>query len=591
MPDFNDEDEILRIRLRELGVELSEPTPSHLSFTINLANNEPSQWKTILVQETPPKEKPMTNEVQVQETITDEFIKSYFNSEEWIIRMHKHLDVCAYDGFRFGAGKSQDEYLLKCSVTEMYFSNFLNAVYTSKHFKGKIYNLALVKECITQFLNDQGFIKVEGFSDVNEETIFFNKMKIVEAKHYKYYPASRSQVSTVALIPLNYISVCPCCTNKLYNAPSEARLCASAYSRYLEGNLDLSNEIIPGCGRTLRENVQAVLCPDCFSSHLFVKCDSCRKYEQNDYIENHPDGSGYGKTCFQCTQNIIRDRMFVHNILTFQPIELSISDKMRYVGCEFECYVKPKKRALKFNQKYVFQVKQDGSLVTPGKGIPVEVVTQPLLNWREKAIKDICKELHEADVFVDETCGGHVHVDASGFNMSRANMKRFRNLFRIYEAAFFAVCSKSRLDNSRYCAPVNTDDYDGPLDNRYVSMNLCSIHSHNTIEIRCFDGSSSHEEWLSRIAFAEGFVNFAKEKMNEMIATTDMGVLSQLASDGGYESWNGIIDTYGFTNRNSLLKNKIKENGAALINLAACKFKLKPKTISSLVAQFERNWI
>jgi len=577
MPDFEDDDGTLRTRLRVMAEELRANPTSQISFTLN--SNLDLE-----------KEKPMSNEVQVQETVTDDFIRSYFESEEWIVRLSKHLDVCVYDGFRFNPTPS-DEYLLKCTANEMYFSNFLNAIYTSKHFKYKNYNLELVKECITKFLEKQGFIKIDGFSEVNRETIFFNKMKMVEAKHYTYNSQTRSHTSTNNLIPINYIAVCPCCTNKMHGAPTEIRLCSSAYARFLNDNQNLSNEIIPGCGLVLREKVNSTLCPDCFSNHLFIKCHSCRKYEQNDFLEIHPDGADCGRTCHQCTQNIIRDRMFIHNNLTFQPVELSISDKMRYVGCEFECYVNPKKKPLKFNQKHVFQVKQDGSLVTNGKGIPVEVVTQPLLNWREKAIKDICKELHEANVYVDETCGGHIHVDASGFNMSRTNMKRFRNLFRIYEAAFFAVCNQSRLSNGRYCAPVSVDDHDGPVDNRYVSMNLCSIHSHNTIEIRCFDGSSSHEDWLSRIAFAEGFVNFAKEKMNEMIATTDMGVLSQLAADGGYESWNGIIDTYGFSRRADHLTNKIKENGAALINLAACKFKLKPKIISSLVTQFERNWM
>ncbi len=541
-------------------------------------------------------EQPMTTDNK-ENIVTNEFIESYFKSDDWLSRLSKKFEACLYDGFIFNSKPEERAEAMLRAPRNISITSVLNIALTSKNFADKTFDMAFLRQELTKFMERNDFIIISQPEALAQRLNghYFNKYYFVNAA--VKYTRGRDSQPVMASIPTDYMQVCPCCVKPqlsrdwIDSSRSLFQLCGTAFNRFFaaSSSVQIPLDIAPGFVWA-RDQMGRHVCHSCSKdeSKQWFQCSSCGRYEQKEFSSNLPVPNYEDYTyCAACFENQMRDHMFVTNALEFQQASLEQPSRMRYVGCEFECYVQPKALP-KFDKRFVHQVKHDGSLQTQGKGIGIEVVTQPLLTWREEGIKAICKELEKANVTVDQTCGGHIHVDSTGINLNRSNMMRFRNLFRIYESAFFAVCSKDRLNNSRYCAPVSLDSQSGPQDNRYVSLNLCSLASHNTIEFRCFDGSADADEWLARIAFAEGFVNFAKDTLNNMIETTEMGVLSPLSKDSGLDNWNNLID--GYYNRSNVMKDLITKNGPALINLAGCRFKLKPHVISSLVKQHEKSW-
>lgn len=536
--------------------------------------------------------------------VSDDFIKSYFDSDEWVKRLHANLAICLYNNHRFGLSAAERRTRMsdRDSLTSINKADIYVVATSSKYFSKKKYNVVLFNACVDEFMAKNDFVKFSAPTDTvpnpYNDQLFYNKFLLAKTV-VKVSKTNGVKEFHYETMPLENITVCPCCAQVVPSrscTPSNKRgrsLTVSGMNRLI-GSHNLHSVYMQGAdgplALTLGDYASRYACYDCSNEPevQWGQCRHCSGFDHQAHLTQSEEIGNGGFYCPQCLEAVIQDSLFVNNYLTFQPNSVEISNKLRYVGCEFECYVAPKKIP-KFDRKFVFQVKHDGSLVTQGKGVPVEVVTQPLLDWREDAINKICKELKEVNVYVDNTCGGHIHVDSTGINLSRSSMKKVRNIFRIYEAAFFAVSGRNRLANGRYCAPVPTDDTD-PLDSRYVSLNLCSVNQHNTIEFRMFDGSADPEEWLSRIAFAEGFVNFAKDGLNQIVDTSETAVLDSLSRDIGFQNYREVLNSYA-SGRVQILQDTVIKNGRAIINLAASRFKIKPKVIESLISQYEKNWV
>ncbi len=620
-------------RPRTVPVAAPTPTPvgSTTSFFIDMTNISPpvtSRWRTgnyNLVSGYTDENDYLTGEPQMptdlqtpvisekmtksetkekegpKETVSNEFIEKYIQSDEWVKRLHNKIEQYTYDGFVLNSAPEQRQAMLRKGPTELHLNTLISIAQTSKNFAGKNYEAEFLKQAITDFMAKNDFVALTEPENLATrlQGVLFNKYYTINAI-VGYNSVDGGLDPILGSIPSSYVQVCPCCTQAqlmpdwMPNRRNCLQLTNAAHTRMYQGIVDNENlRLIPTENNQelyIRDHLSRYICEPCSrnTEKGWVQCGNCGRHDERTFSCDYPFGRNARPHCQKCFEDLLRSQMFINNDLEFQPQSLEINSRMRYVGCEFECYVKPNK-VPNFSSKYVHQVKHDGSLSTAGKGIPVEVVTQPLLDWREEGIKNICKELSNINVSVDNTCGGHIHVDSTGLNMNRTNMLRMRDLFRIYETAFFAVCSSDRLNNSRYCAPVALDYQCGPQDNRYTSMNLCSLQSHNTIEFRCFDGSADSDEWLSRIALAEGFINFAKDSINNMIETSNGLVLKNLAKDAGMNDWDGILESYG-PGRAPRMKELIAQNGAALINLAGCRFKLKPEIISTLVKQYEKCW-
>lgn len=323
------------------------------------------------------------------------------------------------------------------------------------------------------------------------------------------------------------------------------------------------------------------LCNECVeqvSSDLSIcnHCDAWERAAQCDRVRG----------CRSCKREYVQRNLYSSHRITK---EVKNQDKgLRHVGCEIECYVDTKHK-MELPIEWVVGVKHDGSLSSEDLGSPIELVTQPLYGSREKAIKHICKELSKNTAEVDSTCGGHVHVDAEDLKLAREPRRELvRDLFRIYEGAFYAITVPSRI-RSTYCSPV---DHRHTYDSRYRSLNFMSVDKYNTLEFRCFGGSVEPQKWLDRIELCQGFVNLAAGVMSGRKSQDKrLSEIFNLVQDSGFLKWDEISCTADFNHdRPTKLKAMIREHGEVLINLAGLRFGLKEDTIERLIQQHLLLW-
>ena len=170
-------------------------------------------------------------------------------------------------------------------------------------------------------------------------------------------------------------------------------------------------------------------------------------------------------------------------------------------GIEVECYLPCGTRSAATHVGAGLQInwaprgwggKRDGSLVSYYAGYtPVEVVS-PILAGEDglTQVYAVISLIHEMHGIVDDTCGLHVHVDATG--MSREQVEAVRASFVTYEKAFFGLNgakAKARW-YGHYCVNSNLWAGDG-YQTRYQSLNLTNVGnpSKNTIEFRLWSGT------------------------------------------------------------------------------------------------------
>ena len=154
-----------------------------------------------------------------------------------------------------------------------------------------------------------------------------------------------------------------------------------------------------------------------------------------------------------------------------------------------------------------------------------EIVSSPMIFDTESqfAIRQLCYQLDRRDAYVNETCGLHVHVDASFVeSMTQAQAQRFfehiRTLYAKHEDIFDSrVKWKRQKDRNKYCRTMKyalaakedrSIDYDI---SRYVKLNTCSYVRHGTIEFRHYHGTTDANEIIEWVKACLLFVNYARE--------------------------------------------------------------------------------
>lgn len=141
-------------------------------------------------------------------------------------------------------------------------------------------------------------------------------------------------------------------------------------------------------------------------------------------------------------------------------------------SCEIECYGKDKRAVAQFSHRCSRQIGMchDGSLTSP-IGFPIELQTPILKGKRgEILIANLCTDLIGSGFKVDKSCGLHIHLDGSEFNLNTIEMikglTRPTNVialylaYRLFDPVIVSLLPSTRRAN-RYCSSFN----DGAIHN------------------------------------------------------------------------------------------------------------------------------
>jgi len=192
--------------------------------------------------------------------------------------------------------------------------------------------------------------------------------------------------------------------------------------------------------------------------------------------------------------------------------------------------------------------KYDGS-VSNGAEVISPILTAPRLNEAHK----VTKALKADGARVDRATGFHVHIGIQSLAAPESNRTPAFNLANLvlnwYAAhhAIAALVAPSRLNN-RYCkvlgeawayeqASYSSDGNRGAWNqNRYVSLNLESMHRHGTVEARLHQGTLNG---VKAIAWSQFISAFIDATANKGLNALDMTGLSPWSHERGiYRSVN-----------------------------------------------------
>lgn len=189
-----------------------------------------------------------------------------------------------------------------------------------------------------------------------------------------------------------------------------------------------------------------------------------------------------------------------------------------YLGTFYETYAvkDPKGRQWKFMSDGSIkpEVKSGGQRVGADKQYKTELVS-PICKYEDiPVIQELIRKLRKNGAFANQSCGIHVHVDASPFDAR--TLRNITNIMAakedlIYKALQVTVDRKRRfckpveqkfLDDLNRKKPKNMEEVEGLWyggqsrrenhydDSRYHCLNLHSVFQKGTIEFRLFNGTT-----------------------------------------------------------------------------------------------------
>jgi len=239
---------------------------------------------------------------------------------------------------------------------------------------------------------------------------------------------------------------------------------------------------------------------------IWERCFECG---ENYYIDNliyyNENGEYYCGDCTPCSSQFIFD---YHN-WNGEYQEIGISKEGIYLGFEIEavhdnynlneaieqfndiCNFKD------FDWQYYFHIEQDGSL---NNGL--EFISQPLsFNVAYEIIPKITSCLKLAGFYIDNSCGGHVHITRNALSMNKSV-----DILQFIEnnKDFILDYSRRNKDNFNRWSPFYNEDLKALEEianeltyrERYHCINF---NNYNTIEFRFFNGTLSHNHILANI--------------------------------------------------------------------------------------------
>ena len=202
-------------------------------------------------------------------------------------------------------------------------------------------------------------------------------------------------------------------------------------------------------------------------------------------------------------------------------------------GVEIEAYNCSRERLARELQDAGIQVSVEGynhdarnhwKLVTDSslEGRDTFELVSPILVGEDglHELETVCWVLDACDVKVNESCGFHVHMDASDFNMDA--WKNLALSYKHIERIIDSFMPRSRRDN-RYCKSMRSlseariaraatiRDLQQAFDNnRYYKVNLEAYSRHRTVEFRQHSGTINFAKMEKWIRFLNGLIIFAQ---------------------------------------------------------------------------------
>lgn len=166
-----------------------------------------------------------------------------------------------------------------------------------------------------------------------------------------------------------------------------------------------------------------------------------------------------------------------------------------------------------------WKAQSDCSIQAPRGHYGVEIVS-PVLRGAEgvKQVLAVCAWLAEKGARVNKSTGFHVHV---GWAHTKKELARLAFLVANHEKALFASTGTHSREDGRFCRPIanaeqfvqafKTGTQDRLPDNRYHLLNVTNLRSGrmNTVEFRCFAGTTNATKMLGYIRLCLGLVEKA----------------------------------------------------------------------------------
>ena len=231
-------------------------------------------------------------------------------------------------------------------------------------------------------------------------------------------------------------------------------------------------------------------------------------------------------------QNVYKKMIESGMLIPSQATVLDYSFNHRF-GVEIEAYNCSRERLARelrdagiqvVVESYNHDARNHWKLVTDSslEGRDTFELVSPILVGEEglKELETVCWVLDACDVKVNESCGFHVHMDASDFSID--TWKNLALSYKHIEPLIDSFMPRSRRDN-RYCksmrslseARINEASTIHDLQrafgsDRYYKVNLEAYSRHRTVEFRQHSGTINFAKMEKWIRFLNGLIIFAQ---------------------------------------------------------------------------------
>ena len=108
-----------------------------------------------------------------------------------------------------------------------------------------------------------------------------------------------------------------------------------------------------------------------------------------------------------------------------------------------------------------------------------------------RSIKKVCSSIISNGGEINKTCGFHVHIDMRDKTTEQKTNVYYA--FQAFESIFLGMVSTSRRTNT-YCKPIHGVSYSAANNDRYKTLNICSLREHGTFEYRLHQGTLDAEK-------------------------------------------------------------------------------------------------
>lgn len=213
-----------------------------------------------------------------------------------------------------------------------------------------------------------------------------------------------------------------------------------------------------------------------------------------------------------------RPNVFGEKVREFKKIAVGSykapNTKDYYIGLEMELTSKISEqevidRIVDMGLHDKVRVMRDGSLRVTDSKYPYTMEFCILIRFSEleQTLKQFEKVLKD-DFLANTTCGLHVHLD-----MRTGDYKRsFSNLVSM-QSLLYGLAEDHRRNN-RYCAPVQTDDFDqSDTNHHHAGISSFSFYKHKTIEIRIHHGTTNLQNVSNWIKLLKKIADYRGEPL------------------------------------------------------------------------------